>query len=282
MANMTKISVAISTYDDPRDMVYQCIESLINQEKVYEIIVVDSSEKDEIYRLCKLYEKILYIYTPPKGLSDARNIGVANSKNEIVAFTDSDCIVDKDWSSNILNVFDNDVSIVGGKVSPKWSKKTNPILVNSVISQGFYSLFDMGNKIIEVDQIFGANFAINKALLGEKEIFETDFGRRKEDLLGGEETQLCNKVIGKSKIVYNPSALVWHQIPEERSKLKWMLNRIYYGGKSRATIGGAPTPKHTDKSYNIYDFLFLSIFFIPYIYGYIEGRFKSIRKKTKK
>jgi glycosyltransferase involved in cell wall biosynthesis len=274
--NTGEISVVVSTYDDPINFVVQCINSLLPQEKVYELIIIDSSKKDEIKKLCHSLNnnKINYIYTPPKGLSDARNKGVLVAKRSIVAFTDSDCIPDKNWAENIYLPFEiaEDIAIVGGKVLPRWISKPNSVLYKSAIAQGFYSSFDMGEELKEVHQIFGGNFAINKNLPIDQ-FFSSELGRGKGNLLGGEETQLCKYVErNKLKIIYNPLAIVIHQIPEERSKLKWMWKRMYYGGINRAIVGGKPTPKTVNFiSYNLYDVLFLIIFIVPYIYGLLNG-----------
>lgn len=306
--NIGEISVVISTYDDPIDFVKQCIGSLFQQEKISEIIVVDSSKKDEIKRFCLSFgdrpfgdgsfgegidmkkdecekrKKITYLYTPPKGMSDARNKGVDIAKTDIVAFTDADCIIDNNWAYNIsisFNKWEN-IAIVGGKVIPRWIARPNKILYNSAIAQGFYSSFDMGEELKEVDQIFGGNFAVNKKLIKERfgYLFLTELGRGKGNLLGGEETQLCRQVRNSGlRIVYNPLAVVLHQIPEERSKLKWMWKRIYYGGINRVTVGGMPTPKTVNIPYNLYDAIFLAIFIVPYMYGILRAQFTKMKLK---
>lgn len=277
------ISVIISTYDDPIEFVSQCINSLLFQEKIYEIIVVDSSKKEDIKKFCHSLgnSKINYIYTPPKGLSDARNKGMNVAKKNIIAFTDADCIIDKNWARNIFLPFEigNDVAIVGGKVLPKWISRPNDILYNSAIAQGFYSSFDMGEELKEVHQIFGGNFAINRNLVADQ-FFSPELGRGKGNLLGGEETQLCKKIEKKKlKIIYSPLAVVLHQIPEERSKFKWMWKRMYYGGINRIIVGGMPTPKTVNfVSYNFYDIIFLMIFIAPYICGLLKAKFMQISK----
>lgn len=277
--NTDGISVVVSTYDDPIGFVSQCLNSLLHQETISDIVVVDSSKKDDIKRLCISLDndKINYIYTPPKGLSDARNKGIKIAKKDIVAFTDADCIVDKSWAKNICGSFSENVAIVGGKILPKWIVIPNKILLNSAIAQGFYSSFDMGEELKEVPQIFGADFAINKKLT-EDQIFLSQLGRRKENLLCGEELDFCKRVKANNlKIIYNPSMVVWHQIPEERTKFGWIWNRMYYGGITRAMLGGQPTPKTVNfVSYNFYDILFLAIFTAPYLYGMLSTKMKQI------
>jgi glycosyltransferase involved in cell wall biosynthesis len=112
------MTTVVCTYNDPINFVKECLNSLLSQEEVKEIVVVDSSDNDSIKNFCfKLNEnKIKYVYTPPKGLSDARNKGIEVIKNNIIAFTDSDCIADNYWAKNICKAFeyDDSVTIVGG------------------------------------------------------------------------------------------------------------------------------------------------------------------------
>lgn len=280
--NTDGISVIVSTYDDPINFVDQCLNSLLCQEKISEIVVVDSSKKDDIKRFCYSLgsDKINYVYTPPKGLSDARNKGIKAAKKDIIAFTDADCIVDKDWAKNIYNSFAENVAeniaIVGGKILPKWVIIPNKILLNSAIAQGFYSSFDMGEDLKDVTQIFGASFAINKNLT-KNQLFLSQLGRKKENLLCGEEVDFCRRVIANNlKIVYNPSVVVWHQIPEERTKFGWIWKRMYYGGITRAMLGGQPTPKTVNfVNYNFYDIIFLMIFITPYLHGLVTTKIKQ-------
>lgn len=265
------ISVVVCTYDDPIKLFDECIYSLLSQDKLEEIIVIDSSKSDIIKNACEMKkdERIKYVYMTPSGLSDARNKGIILSRKDIVAFTDSDCIVDNNWIKNIRQSFNKKhIAVVGGKVLPKWISRPNKLFYNSAIAQGFYSLFDMGPNVIYVEQIFGGNFAINKKLITNQN-FLRELGRRKENLLCGEEIDFCRKIIANElKILYNPSIIVWHQIPEDRIKIKWMWKRTYYSGITRAMLGGRPTPKVVNYvKYNIYDILFLVLFILPYLYG---------------
>ncbi|MEM3105196.1 MAG: hypothetical protein QXD69_06820, partial [Candidatus Bathyarchaeia archaeon] len=42
--------------------------------------------------------------------------------------------------------------------------------------------------------------------------------------------------IPASKIIYDPSAIVYHRIPESRAKIKYFLKRSFYEGVSKALI----------------------------------------------
>lgn len=275
---MKELSVVVCTYDDPIELFEKCINSLLVQQTIKELIIIDSSKNDVIKDFCiKKGGKIRYHYSPPKGLSEAKNEGVIRSSNTIIAFTDSDCIVDEKWAENLYSSFSNNIAVVGGKILPKWLSKPNGIFLKSTIAQGFYSLFDMGDKLKDVDFIFGGGFAINRTLI-KGQLFLSNL-RTKENLICGEETNLCKRVKeNRLRIIYNPSVIIWHQVPRERLKFQWMWKRVYSSGLTRAILGGKPTPKHiAGLNYNIYDMIFLIYFIIPYATGFIYG--KLIHKK---
>lgn len=273
--NVNGISVVICTYDEPMELFESCINSLSVQETIKELIVIDSSKNSFIKDFCiKKGGNIRYYYTLPRGVSEAKNEGVLHSYCDIVAFTDSDCMVEKDWAKNLYTSFSENVAIVGGKILPKWLVEPNKIFLNSAIVQGFYSLFDMGDQLKEVEIIFGGGFAVNKTLI-KGHVFRNSL-RTKENLICGEETDLCKRVKeNKLKVIYNPSVIIWHQIPRERISFRWMWKRVYSSGITRAMLGGKPTPKVVNVPYNFYDVLFLSIFIVPYLYGFFITKIRQ-------
>ena len=86
-----KISVIIPTFNRT-DFICKTIESVLNQTvKADEIIVVDDGSTDDTQKKVKQYD-ITYIYQENSGVSSARNQGIKKSKNEWIAFLDSDDI----------------------------------------------------------------------------------------------------------------------------------------------------------------------------------------------
>jgi cellulose synthase/poly-beta-1,6-N-acetylglucosamine synthase-like glycosyltransferase len=98
-----------------------CITSLINQDfpKVqYEIIIIDNGSKDDTLNILERYGEYIKIFSEnKKGSYAARNNGIYKSKGEIVAFTDSDCIADKNWLKDLCKAFiSEDIGCVVGNV----------------------------------------------------------------------------------------------------------------------------------------------------------------------
>lgn len=105
------------------DLIGQAIDSVLaNTHQSLEFTIVDQSDNDETGEIVRARagtdSRLRYVHTPIAGLSRAYNIGIRESRGEILAFTDDDCIAPADWLSNIVRVFQDepDVSLLYGQV----------------------------------------------------------------------------------------------------------------------------------------------------------------------
>lgn len=90
------ISIIVPIYNSANYLV-QCIDSIIRQSYTdWELILVDDGSKDQSGRICDEYAKqdhrITVIHQSNKGVSSARNVGIAIAKGEYLCFVDAD-----DW-----------------------------------------------------------------------------------------------------------------------------------------------------------------------------------------
>ena len=106
--DMIKLSIIIPCYN-VEDYLAKCIDSVIdNKLDDYEVILVNDGSKDSTLNICNEYKKkypklIKVIDKENGGLSDARNVGLENSKGEYVTFLDSDDYVDKKMYKTMLD-----------------------------------------------------------------------------------------------------------------------------------------------------------------------------------
>ena len=71
----------------------------------YEVIIVDNNSKDNTLKIIQKYPVISLIESRIQSSYATRNTGLKRSNGEIIAFTDSDCIADKDWILKVGGMF---------------------------------------------------------------------------------------------------------------------------------------------------------------------------------
>jgi cellulose synthase/poly-beta-1,6-N-acetylglucosamine synthase-like glycosyltransferase len=82
-----------------------------------EVIAVDNGSTDATASLIRA-RAVRYLHEPRRGVSNARNRGIAESEGEILAFIDADCIVEPQWLSELVRPFeDPGVGAVGGHLA---------------------------------------------------------------------------------------------------------------------------------------------------------------------
>ena len=233
----------ISTYtkDRWRD-VLRCVESLRNQTfKPHEVILV----LDPIDELVEFYKDLLSDYikvvkSEGFGLSKARNKGILESEGDIIAFIDDDAWADRFWLKRVIkNYLDENVYCVGGKIvpvfengRPKWLSEELDWIVGCTYK-------GLPEKKSEVRNPIGANMSFRREAFKIAGLFKEEVGRFGKKLLSGEEAEFAmrlKKVMPNAKIIYDPSAIVYHRVPKNRTKIRYALKRAFYEGYSKAIL----------------------------------------------
>ena len=103
----TLVSVIIPVYKVPK-YVEACVRSVLSQSYTnLEVILVDDGSPDECPRLCDefvtLDNRIRVIHKQNGGLSDARNVGLAAAKGDVISFVDSDDTVESKMIETMLS-----------------------------------------------------------------------------------------------------------------------------------------------------------------------------------
>ena len=164
------ISVIICTCDRP-DTVGRAVESVLGQAyPAFEVLVVDQSRSNEtediVGGLAERHASLRYVRLPDRGLSRAYNRGVAEASNEVIAFTDDDCVAPPLWLDTVARAFDehSDLWLLYGQVlGPQESEAQNQ---NGVVpTLPITRLQRLSRK--DGFRVFGmgANFAANRSML---------------------------------------------------------------------------------------------------------------------
>jgi glycosyltransferase involved in cell wall biosynthesis len=126
MKELPFVSVIVPTYNRA-SLLKRLLESLREQTypaDKFEVLVVDDGSTDETPQVMEEFARsapfaVRYFRQPRKGPAAARNLGIQQSRGEIVAFVDSDVTVAKDWLTNAVHYFLTDkVDGVEGRTEP--------------------------------------------------------------------------------------------------------------------------------------------------------------------
>lgn len=238
------ISVIIPTLDRP-ELVVACIGGVVSGEfRDFEIIVVDQSRdartRSAIQEHFGSDARVRYFHSDVSGAARARNLGSEHARGEFLAFIDDDAIPEKGWLSAYAEAFREITptpGMIGGRLSPIWEVGCPPWYPRQLLPM--LGAYDAGDRIREFpagDFPISANFALPRSLFETLGGFDTRLGfdtRRKNPLLGGEDSHLGLKVMNSGRSVYyHPGAEVRHLIRASKLTIEYLVRRRFWDGRT--------------------------------------------------
>ncbi len=237
------LSVIVCAYTlDRWDDIQAAIASVRSQRRPADDIVLVVDHCPQLWRLAR--RSLPGIRVLPnlqrKGLSGARNTGVAAAHGDVVAFLDDDAAAGPSWTEHLLAHYgDPRVVGVGGLVVANWHTGRPawfPPEFDWVVGCSYRGL---PQRSAPVRNFIGANMSFRRDELLAVGGFRTDLGRVGSRPLGCEETELCLRITARhpdAVLLYEPAAAVRHHVPKARARWQYFGQRCYAEGLSKALV----------------------------------------------
>jgi glycosyltransferase involved in cell wall biosynthesis len=230
--NLPQISLVICTYN--RDKYLPGTLATIAKQSIditkFELLIIDNKSTDNT---AVIAEKFIaenpqintrYFFEPNKGLSFARNRGIAEAASPVIAFIDDDVILPGNYLDSLLGFFNEHPGAAGagGKVIPKYEHGEEPVWMNKYLN-GFIGRVDHGENIKLFSKAMkypaGCNMIYKKDILLAAGGFNNALTFRSDDKYI---FHAVKKV--SDQIYYIPQAWLYHYIDEARLQISNFKN----------------------------------------------------------
>lgn len=240
---MLTVSVVICAYTEERwnDTLAAVASAQIQQPAPHEVILVVDHNPVLQSRLAEQLPDVRVVPNDnARGLSGARNTGVALATGDVVALLDDDATAHPGWLAALSRPYaDPKVIGVGGRTEPRWATKRPgwwPGEFDWVIGCTY-----IGVQPGVVRNVLGGNASFRRDLFDTVGGFASHMGRsaRFRLPLGCEETEFCiraNKALPQCSFVYDDRAVIAHRVPMPRQKFAYFRSRCFAEGLSKALV----------------------------------------------
>lgn len=238
------VSAIIPAFNS-KETIGRCLQAIRNldhpADKV-EVIVVDNGSSDATPDIALQYGARVLFY-PKIFVSEMRNMGVASSIGEIIAFIDSDCIVSPDWlRCGLRQLEDSRVGIVGCGYAinnpPSWIERH--WFSSHLIPKSKVNFLPAGNMLLRKDVFWRAG----------------GFNPRLET---GEDSDLCLRLRKLGYSIVSDSTMRNVHLGNPRSLAAFFRKEVWYGKGLAACLN---LHDWRDRTFLLTNIFLLGLFFV--------------------
>jgi glycosyltransferase involved in cell wall biosynthesis len=239
------ISVVLPTFNRA-ELLQKQLNALSKQTldtNLFEIIVVNDGSSDATFEILNEWKakhtNRVVLHLKNGGPAKARNAGVAAAKGEIIAFTDDDCVVAKDWLNVIHSAFQKNSAIaLQGRTTTDRAKRTP--LTHQIENLSFRNL------------TVTCNAAIKKSAFEAAGGFSTEFA-----FAHNEDTELSWKLNELGLTEFIPSMHVFH--PPIMKSFKSQVKRMRLLASEFTLYRLQPEAYHQYRNHGPWQTIFLEV-----------------------
>jgi len=239
------------------DRLDACLAALARQSlpaEQFEILVVDNGSTDgtaaRIERWAELRPGLRRVDEPATGVSRARNAGIAAARGELLAFVDDDAVPEPRWLATLVGAYDRFPRVGAACGRARLRLERRPPAWYGRYCESWYSAMDFGSAprlLLDPAEVpWSLNLSVRADLAREIGGFPEELGRVDGNLQSGEEFPFIASVRAAGlHIAYEPDAVVWHAVPAERLRLRWLMRRAWAEGRMIPVRAEYPEPFDT-------------------------------------
>lgn len=217
-----ELACAVLSYRDEPFLI-DAVRSVLAQDILVEVVVVNSGGGDPAARLAAAGLRVpVCSFTERLYPGAVRNVGIDQTRAPYIAFLAADCLAAPGWAAARLRAHHAGAAAVA-------SPPTNAYPESST---AWASLLLLHNRRLAVTRPSQRLFY---SLSYDRELFER-FGRFREDLRAGEDTEFNARFREHTPTVLAPDAVTAHRYPTE---LRTMLRDSFRRGRLQARMQGA-------------------------------------------
>ena len=250
---MIRLALIIATYNRAEQLV-AVLESVVRQDLPageWECVVVDNNSTDDTPARFGAFVaahpgfNLRMVCETAPGVSCARNRGIAETTAPCLAIIDDDERINPGFVRAYADFFDAcpDALAAGGRIVPEYVTG-RPAWMSKYTELPIANPMDFGDAVrpFPAGRIpGGGNMALRRSAVERYGSFDPALGRVGGKLIGGEESDLFERMLrGGETLWYVPGAVMWHIIPPEKLTGDYFRRLCYNVGVSqrmRARIG---------------------------------------------
>ena len=207
-----------------------CITNISNlNHNNFDVTIIDDSKDGKLVIPQSGYNKIKVLHSYSRGPSYARNLAAKETDADLIAFTDSDCLVDKEWLTELLKGLEAfaDAAACGGiQKLPDDATGFERKVFLFMQRIGFITDYIRTSKRTDIAEV---NHNASCCVIYRRDIFLKEGGFL-EKLWPGEDLEFDHRLKKKGyKLYFNPRAEVYHYRPKD---LRGFLRMMYRYGSA--------------------------------------------------
>lgn len=241
---LSMISVILCTYNRCHSLskaLDSVAQSQLPESVNWEVLVIDNNSKDStsdvVKRYCDLWpNRFRYIFEAQQGKSHALNRGIQEAHGDVLAFMDDDVTVEPTWLRNLTqNIFNGRYAGAGGRIVPDQTISLPTWMpLHERYGLAPLAMFDLGLAAGDLDEPpFGTNMAFQRRIFETYGSFRADLGPQPGSEIRNEDTEFGSRILAAGeKLRYEPTAVVYHAMPEKRLRKEYFLKWFFDKGRA--------------------------------------------------